>query len=61
MYDEEEDVEKFNNESIINQDNFFKFKDIDDKEFGKFRNLKKATTLGDYGELIEYIKKYNLK
>ncbi len=60
IHDEEEDVEKFRNDGIINQDNFFKFKDIEDKEFGKFRNLKKATTLGDYGELIEYIKKYNL-
>jgi hypothetical protein len=61
IYNKEKDVEKFRNEGIINQDNFFKFKDIEDKEFGKFRNLKKATILGDYGELIEYAKKHNLE
>lgn len=47
-------------DGIIKEDNFIKFKTINDDEFDELRNLKKATTLMSYKEFMDYVEKHNL-
>ncbi len=61
IFDDKDELERFSKNEIIRNDNFIKSKDIKDDEFGRFRNLKKATTFSSYREFMQYVKDHNLK
>lgn len=60
MYSDENKFKTFLKDGVIKEENFINIEDINDNEFDEFDNLKKADTLYDYGELLEYIEKNKL-
>lgn len=60
MYSDENKLKNFLKDGVIKEENFINIEDINDNEFDEFDNLKKADTLIDYGELLDYIKKNKL-
>ena len=61
IFRDESKIREMCEDGIIKEDNFIKFKTINDDEFDELRNLKKATTLMSYKEFMDYVEKHNLK
>jgi hypothetical protein len=61
IFRDESKIEEMVEDGIIRENNFFKFKTINDDEFDELRNLKKATTLMNYKEFMDYVEKHNLE
>lgn len=61
IFRDESKIKEILEDDIIERDNFIDLDDIGDEEFDEYDNLKKATTFPSYKELLDYIKKHNLK
>jgi len=61
IFRNESKIKEICENGIIKEDNFIKLKTISDNEFDEIRNLKKATTLTNYKEFMNYVERHNLK